>query len=181
MRFLSPSKLRQKASSAKAKESSPFRQKTSLELLKEASKPLLQPADFDVFLSYASLDWDIVYALYLELKEKNLTVYVDRVEDSHLDRSNVTKATADVLRRRMRSCKSLLFATTENLSNSKWLPWEVGYSDGHHGKVAILPITELDHFVGQEYLGLYSVMEEDGYVWSEGRSKVTHIQNWLLS
>ena len=60
----------------------------------------------------------------------------------------------------MRSCKSLFFATSDNSSNSKWMPWELGYYDGYRGKVAILPINaslyQKDSFEGQEYLGLYN-------------------------
>lgn len=42
----------------------------------------------------------------------------------------------------MKQSKCLLFATTENYLNLKWMPWEIGYYDGFTGKVVILPITD---------------------------------------
>jgi hypothetical protein len=39
------------------------------------------------------------------------------------------------------------------------MPWELGYSDGFHGRIAIVPITDQEiaseGYNGQEYLGLY--------------------------
>ena len=138
--------------------------------------------EFDAFLAYSSIDWDVVYGLYLALKGKNISVYVDRIEDSHLDRTNVTPATAEALRMRMRQCRSLLFATTENLAASKWLPWEVGYFDGFRGKVAIVPVRESGEFTGQEYLGLYPVMEADTWLHAPtgAGTLIARFSNWLL-
>ena len=41
--------------------------------------------------------------------------------------------------------------------DSKWMPWELGYFDGHNGNVAIFPILKdrKSTFVAQEYLGIY--------------------------
>lgn len=39
------------------------------------------------------------------------------------------------------------------------MPWELGFSDGLHGRVAIVPVTDQQEtseaFQGQEYLGIY--------------------------
>jgi hypothetical protein len=37
---------------------------------------------------------------------------------------------------------SLLYAVSDNSSESKWMPWELGYSDALHGRVAVVPITD---------------------------------------
>src|SRR5690242_1909407 len=95
---------------------------------------------FDVFLSHRKIDYDRLLALKDALVEEfKLSVYVDHVQDPFLDRENVTKATAEMLRKRMRQCRCLFFATTENSPESKWMPWELGYFDALTAKVAVLP------------------------------------------
>lgn len=118
--------------------------------------------EYDVFLSHASEDAAIVLGIHEILTSRGLRVYVDWIDDAQLDRSRVTPATADLLRERMRSSKSMLFITTKNSSESKWMPWELGYFDGHRkGLVGILPVmnSEYEIFNGQEYLGLYPKVE----------------------
>ncbi|WP_459211400.1 toll/interleukin-1 receptor domain-containing protein [Aquimarina rhabdastrellae] len=112
---------------------------------------------YDIFLSHSSNDAEIVLGLKLEIEKLGLSVYIDWIEDPSLNRSNVTKETALLLRERMKNCKSLIYAFSENASNSKWMPWELGYFDGLKGTVAVLPIskTNKSSFKGSEYLGIY--------------------------
>ncbi len=114
---------------------------------------------YDTFLSHSYRDATVILGLKQFLENLGHSVYVDWVEDKQLDRSKVTKSTADLLRVRMRNCKSLLFTVSDNSPKSIWMPWELGYFDGIKGKVAILPITEVaspsENYSGQEYLGLY--------------------------
>lgn len=117
---------------------------------------------YDVFLSHSIRDEVLVLGLKRELERVNLTVYVDWIEDPNLDREKVSPTTAEKLRERMRSCRSLVYATSRNASSSKWMPWELGYFDGHQGqsKVAICPIeTGNGSIRGQEYLGIYKRLE----------------------
>lgn len=125
---------------------------------------------YDVFLSHSIRDDVLVLGLKKELERVRLTVYVDWMEDPDLDREKVSPMTASRLRQRMRSCRSLVYATSSNASASKWMPWELGYFDGHHGqaKVAICPIElGTGSNQGQEYLGIYKRLEpvhDDGRV-----------------
>lgn len=92
-----------------------------------------------------------------------MRVYVDWIDDPQLGRDSVTPETADLLRVRMRYSTSLVFATSEESPKSKWMPWELGFFDGIGPKnIAILPIvkTEGEPFSGQEYLGLYPLIED---------------------
>lgn len=119
-------------------------------------------SSFDVFLSHSTKDAEIVLGVKAVLVGQNKSVYVDWIEDRGLDRTNVTPSTAATLRRRMEQCKSLLYVHTENSGGSKWMPWELGYFDGHNGAVAIFPVTKVrqDEFKGQEYLGLYPYVDK---------------------
>ncbi len=118
---------------------------------------------FDIFLSHSFDDKDIVLGIWFALEDMGFKVYVDWIHDQSLSRDRVTKETAEVLRHRMRNSKSLFFATSSSSSASKWMPWELGYKDGHNQKAAILPIAQTDtqSYVGQEYLGVYPYITED--------------------
>lgn len=118
---------------------------------------------YDVFLSHSVRDAILVLGLKNELETEQLTVYVDWLEDPNLDRSTVTPRTAQQLRERMRSCRTLVYATSRNASASRWMPWELGYFDGHHtqSRVAICPIREgTGNYAGEEYLGVYKRVEK---------------------
>lgn len=122
------------------------------------------------------MDADLILGLkeYLE-SEFNLSVYVDWIEDLQLDRSSVNRETADLLRTRMRACKSLIYAISNNSNKSRWMPWELGYFDGHkNGKVAIMPITKNanDQFKGEEYLQLYKYIERIAKTYSYEKDKL---------
>ncbi|WP_400194249.1 toll-Interleukin receptor [Hymenobacter sp. B81] len=114
---------------------------------------------YDIFLSHSTNDAQKVAGLKLLLEDMGYSVYVDWIEDPQLDRTNVTKDTAAVLRGRMHTCRSLFYAFSEHSGGSKWMPWELGYFDGIKQMAAVLPIragsTASDSFQGTEYLGLY--------------------------
>lgn len=128
-------------------------------LIKEAAD-YATSRDHDIFLSHSYVDADLVLRLKRAIEQLGFSIYVDWIEDPHLDRHNVVPATADFIRKRIDSCSCLLYVSTTNSPNSKWMPWELGYSDGKKkGKTAILPIlsssTSTESYQGQEYLGLY--------------------------
>jgi hypothetical protein len=111
----------------------------------------------DIFLSHAFDDRELILGVALTLEDLGYSVYLDWRDDPTLDRKNVNPATAARLRERMRNAKCLFYATTENACNSRWMPWELGFKDGHTNRSAILPVKDTvpTDFKGQEYLGLY--------------------------
>lgn len=121
---------------------------------------------YDIFLSHNFLDAEIIYGLKKLLEENGFSVFVDWIEAPDLDRTKVVPETADYLRKTMKRNSSLLYAVSDNSSGSKWMPWELGYSDGLHGKVAIVPISEYEtqsDYQGQEYIGLYPYITLEGF------------------
>src|SRR6266852_3406144 len=130
-------------------------QKTARTILREHAERVRTENRFDVFLSHSSNDADVIGGIKELLEARGLSVYVDWADDS-LDRNNVTPETASVLRGRMRVSESLIFASSENSSQSKWMPWEIGFFDGlKANRIAILPVLSFrdQAFKGQEYLG----------------------------
>lgn len=142
-------------------------------VLKESVTAATAADRFDVFLSHSIADAEIVLGIKQLLEESGLKVYVDWVEDAQLDRRAVTKETAAVLRQRMMQSHSLIYLSSDNSSTSKWMPWELGFFDGFKpGGVAIMPVLDspTDTFRGQEYLGLYPIVQKNTY--TDGRPDV---------
>ena len=131
--------------------------KSASQVLHEHVRQQTTTRTYDIFLSHAFSDAALILGVKASLEDMGYSVYVDWVEDPSLDRSQVSKETAAVLRSRMSCCRCLFYASTEGSSASRWMPWECGFVDGQKGKSAILPITQspTESFYGQEYLGLY--------------------------
>ena len=94
-------------------------------LLTEQMKKQALVSQHDIFLSHAFDDKELILGVELTREDLSYTVYLDWRDDPSLDRKNVTAATAEKLRARMRASKCLFYASTENASNSKWMPWEL--------------------------------------------------------
>lgn len=128
-------------------------------ILARQSLSFSEQKSYDVFLSHSFADAEAILGIKRLIEEMGYQVYVDWIEDSQLDRENVTRETAALMKVRMASCKSLFFATSDTSPDSKWMPWELGFFDGLKAKVAILPVLEkeeiTERYVGQEYLSLY--------------------------
>jgi len=117
---------------------------------------------FDIFLCHSIRDADIVQGAKKILEDMGLSVYVDWIVDTQMDRSAVTAETAATLRTRMDNSKTLLYLFSNGSKRSRWMPWELGYFDGRNGTVGVLPIVpdqgSID-FNQEEYLGLYPKVE----------------------
>jgi hypothetical protein len=138
----------------------------SSETLRKTVTAAVDSDRFDVFLSHASKDADLILGVKGILEAQGLTTYVDWVDDRQLDRTRVSRKTADLLRRRMRQSKSLIWVATNAANESKWMPWELGYFDGFKpDQVAVLPLVDSPEatFQGQEYLALYPLVGKDSY------------------
>lgn len=123
-----------------------------------------QKNTFDIFLSHSFLDKDAVKGLFIDLTRLGFSVYVDWIIDPHLDRKNVTKESAKLIQKRLKSCKCLLLAISENADLSKWIPWELGYVDGHTNLCALIPVAKANNisynFERKEYLLLYPFIKK---------------------
>jgi hypothetical protein len=134
--------------------------KSAAMLLEEQAK-VSEEVYFDIFLSHSIMDAQKVLGAKQDLEEAGFRVYVDWIGDPQLSRRDVRPSTAARLRLRMRHCRCLLYLHTINSEASIWMPWELGFFDGHDGKVAIFPVVKLeaDSFKGREYLGIYPYID----------------------
>ena len=143
---------------------------------------------YDIFLSHSSLDNELIAGLKLMLEDLHLRVYVDW-NDKQLDPNNVTPETAAVLRERMKQCRSLLYAFSENATKSKWMPWELGYFDAlKNSRVAVLPITQTSKYSykGFEFVGIYYFIQiakisgtDQDAIWVHNGDNYVIFDKWL--
>jgi len=131
---------------------------------------------FDVFLSHSFLDKEVIKGIFTVLSEQDLKVYVDWIVDPQLNRNSITKETAEIVRKRMKQSSSLIYATSENANNSKWMLWETGFMDGYtKKKCAILPVSSRyeQDFKGREFLSLYPYIDENLSVIRQATSRIS--------
>ena len=146
-----------------AKTQSTVHQRSVNDVLNDSRILKFTDKQYDIFLSHSFLDKEEVAGLTAALNDLGHSVYVDWIEDHHLQRDQVNQATAELLRQRMKHCKCLFYATSQAAGNSRWMPWELGYMDGLRNKCAVVPILEDSftsrEFTRQEYLTLYPAIE----------------------
>lgn len=158
MAYLRIAEARQAAQSA----TSPLR-KSASQVLREEAGSLKSSSTFDVFLSHSYDDAEVILGVKKIIEALGLSVYVDWIDDPGLDRGEVTRKTAAILRTRMRASRSLVYAHSSSSGESKWMPWELGYFDGFMpGCLWILPLVANydSEFTSQEYLGLYPTVDK---------------------
>ena len=138
---------------------------------------------YDLFLSHRYVDAVAIVGLKDILIGLGYSVYVDWIDDAQLDRSKVNRATADLLRNRMKMCRALLFAVSSSSETSIWMPWELGYVDGKSGKVGVVPVVQSIeyNFNGQEYLQLYPHIDQlQGFYYVNDAGKTPQLlSSWL--
>ncbi|MFC1855330.1 toll/interleukin-1 receptor domain-containing protein [Thermodesulfobacteriota bacterium] len=152
-----------------------------------AEKTVTDADSFNIFLSHSYKDKRYIHKLKEHIENiYRITCYVDWINEPRaLDRNNIDHNTAELLRKRMSQSQSLIFCTSDNSSDSKWMPWELGYFDALKGRVAILPIVdEGKTFIGQEYLGLYPYIDMSGRKIcvnsNRVRGKYVNLSEWLM-
>lgn len=152
----------------------------------------LDELEFDIFLSHSYLDKKTVFGVYKDFEMLGYKTYVDWIVDPSLDRDNITKATAEKLRLRMKQSKCLIYTTSSNIVASQWMPWELGYMDGlKKSKVAVFPLLE-DYEDDTDielpkYLELYYTCSKEitntssrEILWiNESRRKYIDFNSWL--
>lgn len=137
--------------------------KSASQVLAEDARTFSPTQSYDVFLSHAYQDGEVILGVKKIIEGLGLTVYVDWIDDAGLDRGKVTSRTAQLLRERMRASLCLVYVHSSNSAQSVWMPWELGYFDGFQpSHVWILPLVSSydSEFNGQEYLGLYPPLEK---------------------
>ncbi|EIV8488669.1 toll/interleukin-1 receptor domain-containing protein [Vibrio vulnificus] len=113
------------------------------------------------FLCHSHKDHELAKGLQVLMKENGWDLYIDW-EDSEMP-STPNRETAHRIKTKIKTNEWFLFLATNNSTQSRWCPWEIGFADSAKGyeKVLIIP-TEDDsgRWYGNEYLQLYKKMDE---------------------
>lgn len=98
-------------------------------LIEELNNDTLQKyKEFDVFLSHSYANDKQVLAFVKKLNAYGLVIYIDWISDRNgLQRNQFSKATLDVLHKRMEQSKVLICLYTKEAISSSWIPWEISY------------------------------------------------------
>jgi hypothetical protein len=133
------------------------------ELRSFSEKRAASSVKFDIFLSHSNLDRGVITGLYYKLCDEGYSVYAYWITDPDLDNAPVSKASVQKVRKRMRQCNSLLFALSLGATDSRWMPWELGFMDGMGNACVILPIQHVTPkaMEGQDFLSVYPLVKED--------------------
>ena len=125
--------------------------------MREHVKKQASLEQYDIFLSHAYDDKDLILQVALTLEDLGHSVYLDWRDDPTLDRKNVTSATATKLRARMKASNVSSIRLTENSA----------VPNGCHGSLVLemgttrvpqfclIKETTPTDFRGQEYLRIY--------------------------
>lgn len=118
---------------------------------------------YDIFLSQTIRDAELVLGVYDLLTGLGFKVFCDWVNNPMSDRSQVTPANAEYIRKIMALSDSLIFLDTNGADQSLWMCWELGWFDGRKGPIAVLPILQdsMEQYRSREFLGLYPYVELD--------------------
>lgn len=113
---------------------------------------------YDVFISHSRRDEARSRALAKTLQQWDIAVYAD-FEDAPLS-SLPDLALAERLVSKLRQCRLLIFAFSEESVNSRWMPWKLGLAHGVIGRAVLWPFTQraLRAKATQEYLHLYEAL-----------------------
>jgi hypothetical protein len=144
-----------------------------------------------IFLSHSSQDAEFLPGLVKLLSDHGGDVYVDK-KDSALP-PHTSRETAAMLRNKIAEAGKFILFATKNSKDSRWVPWELGLSDGlkRSSGMAVFPgVDNLSDvlWTEQEYLGLYDrivygdLQGQAAKVWmvlNQPKNTATALANWL--
>lgn len=101
---------------------------------------------YDLFISHSLKDSDKVRRIVSLANQAGLSCYVDWTADNDfLKRSMVSEYTVEVLKARMRQSRNLLFLSSENSRQSKWVSFELDYYQKNVGrKIYMIVLNGID-------------------------------------
>jgi hypothetical protein len=113
-----------------------------------------------IFLSHSHLDKDILGQVVLLVKNLEIELYIDWLDDDMPPHTN--GLTARIIKQKITTCKKFLLIASNNGINSKWCNWELGFGDSkkYDNHIAIFPIIEDNgSWKGNEYLQIYPFLD----------------------
>lgn len=174
-----------------------LRRKSGITILAEKQRIIKRAQDRSpsgsTFLSHSSKDLDWLPDVINILETHGALVYVDKKDETLPPYTS--DETAKALRDRIVQCQKFILFSTKNSKDSRWVPWELGLSDGLKGgmKTAVFPGADTSadtKWSEQEYLGVYDRIvwgslegfpDEVWMVWKKSKNTATELSKWISS
>lgn len=164
---------------------------TADDLQRGAQRARDRSPDGATFLSHSSKDDEHMPIVVRILENHGATVYLDK-KDPTLSSSS-GREVAKILRSRIKVCRKFIVFASNHIKDSRWVPWELGLSDGYKDSknTAIFPAIDNAHetrWTEQEYLGAYDRVvwgDLQGYtqpvwmVWNQDGNTAIPLRDWL--
>ena len=135
---------------------------------------------FDIFISHATSNADLVDELVFQLNSLGLVAFVDWKNDRQdLNRSKFSHYTPKALELRMRQSKSLILIRTNESDLSPWVSWEIGYFTTLGKKIAVLRLdNEQDQ--SNELIDAFPIARLiDGNIYIISNNKKQALVDWI--
>ena len=137
-----------------------------------------------VFLSHSHRDNDLILNAIGLLSRFGGDPYVDWKDPGMPERTDAE--TARTIRSKITACPRFVLLASDRALASRWVPWELGFSDAIKGlsRIAILPVKDTaSEYAGNEYLQIYSAIksttDEDFAVFAPGETKGVSLRSWI--
>lgn len=161
------------------------------ENIQRAKKAAARTPNNSTFLSHSSKDDEVMPAVIYVLESHGASVYLDKLDLSLYEKQ--PRDIATTLRSNISVSKKFVVFASDNVRDSKWVPWELGLADGfkNSANVALFPAPDKKddyHWTEQEYLGVYDrivygLIKGDSspgwIVWDQSRNSARHLRDWL--
>lgn len=150
-------------------------------------------ASGSTFLSHSTKDQEFLPPVIRLLENHGASVYVDKKDEALPPFTS--RKTAKILRSRIVEYKKFVLFATRTSKNSRWMPWELGISDGVKRSSNTAILSGLDkagdtEWAEQEYLGVYDrivwgdLQGEPKKVWmalNQEKNTATKLRSWLAT
>ncbi|WP_180055388.1 toll/interleukin-1 receptor domain-containing protein [Acinetobacter sp. YH12142] len=116
------------------------------------------------FLCHSHTDAQYIKGFIQLLKDENINVYVDWLDNSMPDSPN--RETAVKIQQKIQEADYFFFLATPNSVKSRWCPWEIGYADGvkKYESIFVIPTQDRNgYYYGNEYLELYQRIDKSDH------------------
>lgn len=135
---------------------------------------------FDVFISHAVSNADLVEELVHQLNKIGLVAFVDWKSDRQdLNRSKLSHYTPKALELRMKQSKCLILIRTKESILSPWVSWEIGYFSALGKKIAVLNFDS-GHDNKNELIDAFPIaklVDDDLFIFSNDKKE--NVINWV--
>lgn len=134
---------------------------------------------FDVFISHNSRDESEISDMFKLLNAKGYVAYIDWVNDKFdLKREWCNATTSLIIRERIHQSRFVVLFFSDNVLNSQWCSWELGYADALGKKICIFNLME-SSTTPQFYYSYPKLLLEDSQFYIYDGDKKTSLEEWL--